>query len=419
MSLRIKSVDIARVKCDVIVNSLGEGQNVAWYGEVCEAILRGAASHELISQIHSWENVAVVGRVFLTDGYNLPSKKIIHVVTPFYRTDKKLKSLEFIYKIVLVLAYKNGWKNIALPLLGTGANGYPHAFVLKMITNLCGAFVSTHPEMEITICMPIIVNQGLHEIFDDIQIDHLIDDYFKENARVNKKAFSFNSSSFAYLEELDIDTILYSSVELLEDYLSGPSYKNKAASIEGELIDVNGIPEDSGRVVKTKSKPKKPKKPKELLLEGGVRPVSFDMSILPVFSISCYIDKYIELRYEDEEDRKAVRKYVNEIISGDIDSSSLKTKHNVEEKRTTVPVPMLMRYVLALRMTLEEANDLLCFCGRMFSPISKQDRVYVGIIKRRIYDIYIVNGLCLKANVEQIFGYDKVEPKDLKIIFDN
>lgn len=413
MALKIKSVDISKLNCDVVVNSLGAGQNVAWYGEVCEALLRGAASHELISLIHSWEHEAITGKIFITDGYNLPAKNIIHIVTPSYQDDKGLKTLERAYKLILIIAYKNNWKNIALPLLGTGSNGYPHSFVLKMVMNLCSVFSTLHPDMNITISMPIVINPGVRELFDQDSVDQLIDNFYKENSKITRKSFNYSKDDFEYIESLDIYELIHNSVRIVERevglVLEAPTRN----------LDIECGFQPKGIVAKKKAALSKPKKSKNELLNGGKRPTLIDMTLLPIMSISCYIDNYIEARYNDEEEKKLVKKYVNEIVSGDIDSSSLKTKHNVEEKRTTVSVSMLMRYILALRMTIEEANSLLCFCGRTFSPISKQDRVYAGIINRKIYDIYIVNGLCLKANVEQIFGYDKLEPADLKGILNN
>ena len=72
---------------------------------------------------------------------------------------------------------------------------------------------------------------------------------------------------------------------------------------------------------------------------------------------------------------------------------------------------MLMRYILALHMNKKEANDLLLFCGKSFSPVSKEDVAYEQIIELKKYDVNAVNGLCLKFGIEPIFKYGEAIEK--------
>ena len=60
-------------------------------------------------------------------------------------------------------------------------------------------------------------------------------------------------------------------------------------------------------------------------------------------------------------------------------------------------------------MSRKEADELLLFCEKAFAPagVSKADKVYTYLIEHKVYDIYKVNGLCLKENVDQIFAYAK------------
>ena len=154
MPFEVRPIDITEIRCDAIVNSLGV--NTDTYGAICRSIVSKAKSEELKAQISSWKKEANPGKIFLSPGYNLPCKHIIHIVTPFFSHDDQLFALEYVYKLALLAAYKRGWKHIALPIIGTGANGYPHAYVLKMITSLVEAFVKNYKNMHVTICMPVI-----------------------------------------------------------------------------------------------------------------------------------------------------------------------------------------------------------------------------------------------------------------------
>lgn len=387
MGFEVRALDITTVKCDAIVNSLGVGQSVRVFGRICSDIVKKAGS-KMKEDIFSFENEAEPGKIFLTSGYKLPCSHVIHIVTPYFSHDEQLYALEFVYKTALVMAYKKGWKHIALPIIGTGANGYPHSYVLKMVTNLVSAFVEIYKDIKVTVCVPVITPEDYEESFDPKELEKSIKEYFKKNSKLDIRDFEYDSYSFEHLNYSDVEDLLkYSATEVKEIGFRDVCRLNCISN--GPMPGSSFLDE------------------KEVLLESGKRPVKFDMNSIGLFSVTNYIETYIDTRFLNESERKIIRKHVNEIVSGSNDSTSLKAKHNNENKRTTITLPMLMRYILALHMTKQEADDLLLFCGKVFSPIGKEDIVYQNIIKLKKYDIYEVNGLCLDKHVEQIFGYAK------------
>lgn len=395
MSFEIRPLDITQVKCDVIVNSLGVRESVKVYGAICKSIVKAAKSSELESEINSHTVDANPGKLYITKGYNLPTKNIIHIVTPYFSKDEQMLALEFVYKLALMTAYKKGWRHIAIPIIGTGANGYPHAYVLKMLTALVEAFSNTYPTMKVTVCMPVISSEDYEEKFDAKELDKSIKEYFKNNSELHIRDFEYDEHSFARLDYQDIDFLLdYSDKEIIEvQYLDENRRYMRADYM------VSGAP--------FKQKPFLDEK--EVLLESGKRPVKFDMSSIGLFSVTSYIDTYINTRFPTDAERKIVRRHVATVVGGEENKTSLKAKHNSEDRRTTITLPVLMRYVLALHMTKQEADDLLLFCGKVFSPVGKADRVYQNIIKLKEYDIHEVNGLCLKEKVDIIFSYDEAK----------
>lgn len=391
MPFEVRPIDITEIRCDAIVNSLGV--NTDTYGAICRSIVSKAKSEDLKAQISSWKKEANPGKIFLSPGYNLPCKHIIHIVTPFFSHDDQLFALEYVYKLALLAAYKRGWKHIALPIIGTGANGYPHAYVLKMITSLVEAFVKNYKNMHVTICMPVISYADYEKKFDKNGLEKSITEFFIKHEKTAMRDFIYNKNDFDRTEYGDIEHHLkYSDREILEiEHLD--IYQIKRASIHTADSSNQFLDE------------------KEVLLESGERPVKFKMTELWAYSITAYIEKYIDTRYKSDYDKKLISKHVSEIVGGADNATSLKHKHTNEKKRTTISTAMLMRYILALHMNKYEADDFLLFCGKTFSPVSKEDFVYEQIIKLKKYDITAVNGLCLKYGVDPIFKYGEALEK--------
>lgn len=407
MSYEVRPLDLTQFRGDAIVNSLGIKENIKVYGGICRSIVRCSKSNDLKKEIESHEKEAVPGFMFATKGYSLPAKNIIHIVTPFFSHDNELFGLEYVYKLALVFALKNKWYKLGLPIIGTGANGYPHSYVLKMVTKLVGSFSQIHPEMKITICVPIVTLDDYKQKFDQQKIEDSINKFFKNNEGLEHREFNYDKSSFEKLEYFDALMLeKYSVREIMEageSDIDVRSHRNPKRNNEYRLVTGGNGFLDWDKVV----------------LDGGKRPVEFDMTELPEKSVNFYIQTYITKRFESESDQKYVRSYVNKVLSGDNSSTSLKSKHGIEEKRTTISVPVLMRYILALHMDENEAKQFLSFCGRTFSPVSKEDQTYLKLIKLKKYvydenDIYKINGYCNQEKINQIFDY--IKPRDSIIV---
>lgn len=399
MSFEIRPLDITNFKGDAIVNSLGIRENINVYGDICHSIVKKGEPAKLKQLIAEQEPKAKPGHMFLTSGFKLPAKNIIHICTPFFSCDDQLFALEFAYKLALVTAYKKKWYKLAVPIMGTGANGYPHAYVLRMVVKLMNTFSKLHKEMQITLCMPVVSVDDFNNKYDKKSVDKEIEKFFKENDKLKIREFEYDNYSFERLESFDMP--------FFEEYSSGEiqeiQYREEYRSYyRRRESQVNGTPSGKTRFSFLNLK--------EALLDGGIRPVSFDMTKLAEKSVAFYIETYIETRFSNSSDQAEIRRHVNKVLSGSNDSTSLKAKHGKEEKRTTISLPVLMRYILALHMTKKEADDFLLFCGKVFSPVGDIDRFYQELIVKKKYvndedDTYKINGFCLKHKLPQIFDY--------------
>ena len=86
----------------------------------------------------------------LTDGYNLPAKKVIHIVGPIvqYRLTPALeKELADCYRNALDLCLVSGLKSVAFCCISTGVFHFPNKRAAEIAVETVTAWLSEHPGM--------------------------------------------------------------------------------------------------------------------------------------------------------------------------------------------------------------------------------------------------------------------------------
>lgn len=148
MPFKIVRNDITKMNTEAIVNTA----NVqATFGPGCDsAIYKAAGADELLKYREEKIGSVKEGDVFLTPGFKLRAKYIIHAVSPIYfwgdlGEEEKLRSC---YKKSLQLAKENDIKSISFPLISTGSFGYPKEEGMRIAVDEINAFLLEN-EMEI------------------------------------------------------------------------------------------------------------------------------------------------------------------------------------------------------------------------------------------------------------------------------
>lgn len=148
MPFKIVRNDIAKMNTEAIVNTANDHATV---GTGCDSAVYKAAGYDALLRYRT-EKIGFVpeGDAFITPGFNLPAKYIIHAVSPLYRggdqgEEAKLRSC---YRRSLQIAKENGIKSIAFPLISTGSFGYPKEEGIRIAIDEINAFLLKN-EMQI------------------------------------------------------------------------------------------------------------------------------------------------------------------------------------------------------------------------------------------------------------------------------
>lgn len=150
MPLKIVRNDITKMNTEAIVNTASSKQMV---GTGCDCAIYQAAGYDNLLTYRT-QNIGEVpeGEAFITPGFNLEAKYIIHTVSPLYVDGEsgEEEKLRLCYRNSLNLALENKISSISFPLIATGSFGYPMADGLRIALDEINAFLLEN-EMDVTI----------------------------------------------------------------------------------------------------------------------------------------------------------------------------------------------------------------------------------------------------------------------------
>lgn len=144
--IKLLQGDITKLKVDAIVNAANT--SLASGGGVCGAIFQAAGPglNEECQQLKGCKT----GEAKITNGYNLPSRYIIHAVGPVWLGGNKNEQslLGDAYQSSLQLAVQNNLKTIAFPNISTGIYSFPKQLAAEIACKKVNEFCLANHELE-------------------------------------------------------------------------------------------------------------------------------------------------------------------------------------------------------------------------------------------------------------------------------
>ena len=376
MPFQIVHNDITNMTTDAIVNAANAGLQAG--GGVCGAIFR-KAGYEQLQAACDRKRPCPTGSAVITKGFGLPAKYIVHAVGPIWRGggQGEEEALFRAYTSSLALAKEYGCKSISFPLISSGIYGYPKAEALAVAVRAFRRFLEDN-EMDINLVVfdrkAVSLSEGL---FDQIQ--HYIDTYFEEDLDERGR----RGNEWIYAEEPDIGA--WPADQEIPAAAAAPDREKGAppaglsdgekrmlpaglpgaAPMAQEIYGSRLTECSRGTVVA-------PSILKERSLEDllGNLDETFSEMVLRLITEKGYTDAQVYKRANL--DRKLF--------------SKIRSNADYNPKKNTV-----LALAVGLRLSLDEAIDLLQRAGYSFSPSSKSDIIIRYFLERGDYDVDLIN----------------------------
>ena len=143
MPLHIVRNDIARMRCDAIVNAANT--ELRRGGGVCGAVFAAADAEALERECRALAPCAT-GRAVATEGHGLHCRWVIHAVGPVWRDGNRGEAelLRSAYRSALKIIAEKDCASAAFPLISAGIYGFPMEAALKIAEDELRSFLLDH-----------------------------------------------------------------------------------------------------------------------------------------------------------------------------------------------------------------------------------------------------------------------------------
>lgn len=377
MSFIIVRNDITEMKTEAIVNTANSEPVV---GSGCDmAIYRKAGYDRLLQYRIDKIGHVDAGEAFITPGFDLPAKYIIHTVSPMYKggTEGENEKLRDCYRNVLRIAAENKIQSLAIPLIATGNFGYPREEGMRIAADEIREFL-TRNNMTVYLV-----------VFDDLSVKagrNLcpdLDEYIDRNY-VDKKSE----------EEYDRSSI--------RAFLKEKSEKNKSVLKERStnkfaLGAINACKPADFRIPSRA----------ERMKQAEAREDVSDETVYSEHMEAVCMESSEELDFEDfhakklEERMKHLTDTFSEYLLYLIKDKNMDNadvyKRAVVDKKTFSKMKNNVNYhpqkitalclCIGACLNLDETKDLLARAGYALSPCDKTDIIFSYFIENEIYDM--------------------------------
>ncbi|MBQ0027297.1 MAG: macro domain-containing protein [Lachnospiraceae bacterium] len=414
MPLKVVRNDITGMHTEAIVNT---ANSLPAVGAGCDTAIYNAAGYDELLKYRR-EKIGSVpeGEVFITPGFNLGARYIVHAVSPKYMDgqSEEEEKLRQCYRKSLALAAEYKISSIAFPLISTGSLGYPKEEGMRIAVDEINAFL-------LTSCMMVYL-----VVFDDTstalgkRLYPGLEEYIDHNYVVERKEQLTDFRTYAPYSPRKTD---YTDTITSEMSAPAPSRKPKQTR-EGKLFATRlsepkrGRGRDnarkSSRLISSEDKHSNnddfgfslsapvAAEPKPYVEDKVSPPLSAaprldakeQATFMPAFFDEAHESKLEErMRHRTDtfseyllylihdKNMENAEVYKRAIIDKKVFSKIKNNPSHHPEKLTA------MCLCVGAKLNLDETKDLLARAGYALSPCDKTDIIFSYFIENEIYDM--------------------------------
>ena len=387
MPFQIVRNDITKMQVDAIVNTANPSPG---YGSgVDTAVYEAAGETELLAKRQEIGAVAP-GTSFITDGYRLPAKYIIHTVGTSWHGGGEGEEdvIRDCYRSVFRLAAENDIESLAIPLLASGSYGFPKGIALRIALSEIESFMSDS-EMELYLVVFDDKSFSLSsELYGDIE-SYISENYVEEKSLEEYEGFHRSSvEAPAPKPQKPARKFMRGFAGAsVPDFLSGSAKMAGAGSFRKaeEEEDLSEAEAYSCAFSDEDASEEEIDAAPVYAATAPIMGVKVDRSLDDVIN---NLDKtFMELVFSFADEKGMTDVEVQKKANLDRKAfSKLKCGTTKNPSKSTA-----LALAIALELSLDDTKDLLSRAGLALSPCSKQDVIVQYFIEREAYDIFEIN----------------------------
>ena len=335
MPFNIIRNDIVRMEVDAIVNAAN--YKLKQGGGVCGRIFRTAGEEEMTKACDAI-GICPPGSAVITPGFKLPAKYVIHAVGPVWEGGEKGEEavLRSAYRSSLELAAQKNLESIAFPLISSGIYGYPYDQALAVALDEINRYLFQH-DMQVTLVM-------------------------------------FNQTATALGFKLRSDLVSYIDDNYVDDHLDQNRRRRLNEPMPPYPYMIQDLPYEKVKLDYTQAVPSMAPHPDAAPMENKIvfpKEKTFSEAVLNMIDAKGMTDT--ETYKRSNIDRRLF--------------SKIRSNATYAPSKSTV-----LALTIGLRLSVQEAQDLLARAGFAFSPCDRRDLIVRYFLERGEHDIAKVNG---------------------------
>ena len=368
MPLKIVRNDITKMETEAIVNTANEYPAV---GTGCDrAVYDAAGLDELLAYRKGNIGTVKEGEVFVTPGFSLPAKYIIHAVSPLYIDGKsgEEEKLRSCYRKSLALATENGIHSIAFPLISTGGFGYPKEQGIRIAVDEINAFLLKKDMLVYLVVFDEKATRMGKNLYPDLE-SYIDRNYVQEKHEKEYSFYADGAAAESVPMPCDAEAARWEqaraarrrNARLREEYVPKAEMARPSVGGVSSLKKKMSLEEEDAAIEEL-----------DRSLQERINHMSDSFSEYLLYLISAKGMKNAEVY-----DRAIVKKQV---------FSKIKTNPNYHPQKLTA-----LCLCIGAKLNLDESRDLLSRAGYALSPCDKTDIIFSYFIEKEIYDMVEVD----------------------------